>query len=322
MIVAVFRIPSVFVAASLLALPFPELNEPTRRLGQAPTTLTGVVGHWSGAVTSSTGLVVDGAQWDGKTSVASLEQTSRELFGAVDSAFVAGWSSANAFPVAVASNVAHFTSGTLRVRFSMLGGASDQNAGALFGLRPNGEYHYVRYNTKDGNVALWRFVKGARELVAGGEVHKQLPLRSWHELVVTIRDNHVHGSIVGDTTIAIRHTLDAAPMGRVGVWVKRDAMTAFRDFDATPARSVPADRLGQLLLTPPLLDGHNDLLIHYLGADRRSLGNVTQYDSRQRTTGQVDTPRMRAGHLGATIFAVGINDTTNGRNCRVNVAVA
>ena len=201
-----------------------------------------MVGHWSGAVTSANGLVVNGSKWDGQTSLAALQQSSRQLFGAVDSAFTRTWSSSTAFPVAVATDVARFSSGTLRVRFNMQGGASDQNAGIVFGLRPNGEYHYVRYNTKDGNVALWRFVKGARELIAGGEVHKQLTLNSWHELVVTIRDNQVRGMIAGDTTIAIAHSLDVAPVGRVGVWVKRDAITAFRDFDtsAAPSSQPPA----------------------------------------------------------------------------------
>ncbi|MEP6831851.1 MAG: dipeptidase [Gemmatimonas sp.] len=80
---------------------------------------------------------------------------------------------------------------------------------------------------------------------------------------------------------------------------------------ATHVSSAPADRVGHLLATTPLIDGHDDLLINYLGADRKSLGNVNQYDIRQRTTGQIDIPRMRAGHLGATIFTVGINDTTN-----------
>jgi len=80
---------------------------------------------------------------------------------------------------------------------------------------------------------------------------------------------------------------------------------------ATHARATPRDRVSELLASTPLSDGHDDLLINYLGADRQSLGNVDQYDIRQRTTGQIDIPRMRAGHLGATIFTVGINDTTN-----------
>lgn len=76
-------------------------------------------------------------------------------------------------------------------------------------------------------------------------------------------------------------------------------------------RVTSANRVTQLLATTPLVDGHNDLLIHYLGADRKSLGNVNQYDIRARAAGQVDIPRMRAGQLGATIFTVGINDPGN-----------
>ncbi|MBC8087676.1 MAG: membrane dipeptidase [Phycisphaerae bacterium] len=79
----------------------------------------------------------------------------------------------------------------------------------------------------------------------------------------------------------------------------------------TRSSSAPVDRVRQLLATTPLIDGHNDLLIHYLGADRKALGNINQYDIRTRAAGQVDIPRMRAGHLGATIFTVGINDPNN-----------
>jgi hypothetical protein len=32
----------------------------------------------------------------------------------------------------------------------------------------------------------------------------------------------------------VEHVLDDDPAGRVGVWVKRDAITAFRAFSATP----------------------------------------------------------------------------------------
>ncbi|MEO7360212.1 MAG: membrane dipeptidase [Gemmatimonadaceae bacterium] len=78
---------------------------------------------------------------------------------------------------------------------------------------------------------------------------------------------------------------------------------------STPAKS-NADRVSALLSRTPLIDGHNDLLIHYLGP-ANSLGNVDQYDIRKRTTGQVDLPRMKAGHVGAAIFTVGINDPKN-----------
>jgi len=64
-------------------------------------------------------------------------------------------------------------------------------------------------------------------------VHKQIPLGTWHELVVEIRGRQVRGYIAGDSTISVEHTLDAEPTGRVGAWAKRDAVTAFRDFRVT-----------------------------------------------------------------------------------------
>jgi hypothetical protein len=201
--------------------------------GQPGARLAGVVGQW--ADTSDGGIVVNGEKWSGTTDVAALRRWSDGAFGSTDTALVAAWTSQTAFPIAVAPQVRDFASGTLRVQFNMLGGASDQIAGIMLGLRPNGEYFYVRYNTRDGNVALWRFVKGQREVISHGEVHKQIPLRAWHELVVTIRGAEVSARITGDTTISVSHTLPSAPNGRVGVWVKRDAITAFKAFRAEPA---------------------------------------------------------------------------------------
>ncbi|MEP7380332.1 MAG: hypothetical protein ABI910_01530 [Gemmatimonadota bacterium] len=180
-------------------------------------------------------IVVDGEQWSGSTASADLRAVSQQLFGGADSTMIADWTSPSAFPVAIATNVRDFGSGTVRVRFNMLGGQSDQNAGVLFGLQSTGTYYYIRYNTKDGDVALWQFADGERRVVTHGALRKQLPQNAWHELVVTVRDREVRGMIAGDTTLSVTHTLDSAPRGRVGVWVKRDAITAFQGFSAVAA---------------------------------------------------------------------------------------
>lgn len=203
----------------------------------APPTpaLSGVVGHWSDTTIDMPALVANGEMWSGQHDRPELEQAGQRLFGTVSDSFIANTSATGAFPFAIAENVDSFSSGTLSARFTMIGGKSDQIAGILFGLRPSGEYYYVRYNTKDGNVALWQFANGERKVIQHGEVHKQLPLGAWHELVVQVRGRNVRGHIAGDTTISVDHTLDVDPVGRVGVWVKRDAITAFRDFRAAPS---------------------------------------------------------------------------------------
>lgn len=198
------------------------------------STLVGVVGNWADTTMDSPAVRVNGEVWSGQTERAALDSAGRRYFNATNDTLVTNWTSPTAFPVAVANDVLAFGSGTLRVEFNMIGGKSDQMGGLIFGMQPNGEYHYVRYNTKDGNVALWRFHNGDREVIHHGDVHKQLPLGTWHELVVELNGASVRGYIAGDTSISVTHTLAAPQTGRVGVWVKRDAITAFRNFSARP----------------------------------------------------------------------------------------
>lgn len=194
-----------------------------------PSPLTGIVGNWASVNDGGAALKVDGAAWDGATDRARLESHLKNIFGQPNTSFVTHATSAGAFPIAVAQTPGEVGNGTFRVAFKMIGGASDQNAGIMFGLRPNGDYHFVRYNTKDGNVAVWGYVNGERAVLAKGVVEKQLPMNTWHELVVTIRNGSVQGSVAG-TDMRVEHTLAAAPSGRVGVWTKRDAITVFRNF--------------------------------------------------------------------------------------------
>ena len=224
------RSTAVAVAA-LFAMPIAEFGEESRR---QKTTLTGIVGHWSDTTAGTPAVVVNGEKWSGETAKADLESASRRLFGSVNETFLANMSSATSFPIAVVPDVSTFSSGTLRVQFNMMGGKSDQNAGVMFGLRPNGEYFYVRYNTKDGNVAVWKYANGERTVLQHGDVHKQIPLGAWHELVVEVRGRQVRGYVAGDTTISVQHTLDTDPVGRVGLWVKRDAITGFRAYTVSP----------------------------------------------------------------------------------------
>jgi hypothetical protein len=217
--------------AALFVVPVAEFEEESRRQGPA---LAGVVGHWSDTTAGTPAVVVNGEKWSGTTPKSELENASRRLFGSVNDTFLANMTSATVFPVAVVPQVSTFSSGTLRVQFNMFGGKSDQNAGIMFGLQPTGEYYYVRYNTKDGNVAVWRYANGDRAVLEHGHVHKQIPLGTWHELVVEIRGRRVRGYIAGDSTISVEHTLDTEPAGRVGLWVKRDAITGFRGYSVTP----------------------------------------------------------------------------------------
>jgi hypothetical protein len=194
--------------------------------GQDTRPVVPVVGHWETVMDEGQPAVVaDGTKWDGKSGP-DLRALARALFMEPDEAFVKNMDAATAFPFALVSEVDDFRGGTLRGRFKLMGGASDQIAGFAFDLRPTGDYYYVRYNTKDGNLAVWEFVDGQRNVLKHGEHHAQIPLGAWHELVVTVDGRRVRGEMAGG--FRVEHELPQAVSGRIGLWAKRDAVTAFR----------------------------------------------------------------------------------------------
>jgi len=223
--------------SALLALPshLSGRAAPASRQPQSPAVgLVPVAGHWTAVDDSGAALRVDGTQWSGETPRAALLAMSQTLFGAArDSGtaprFADNLGGSGAFPLAVWRDVRDFREGTIRVRFKMVGGASDQNAGIVFGLQPSGDYLYVRYNTKDGDVALWEFTNGARKVIAHGETSAQLALGAWHELELRVSGQTVTGSVNGGA-LRVVHALARPVTGRVGVWTKRDAVTVFRGY--------------------------------------------------------------------------------------------
>jgi hypothetical protein len=177
---------------------------PAAGFAQTPLAVDPVIGHWESVIEEGSAVVLaDARRW--KTDKA-----------------------ATPFPIAAVRGVDDFTSGVMTVKFKLLGGESDQIAGLVFGLTPANEYFYARYNTKDGNVALWQFVDGARRRLLEGGEHLQLPLNAWHDLRVEVRDRKVRASVNG--RLHLEHTLPGPISGRVGFYTKRDSVTAFKDF--------------------------------------------------------------------------------------------
>lgn len=69
--------------------------------------------------------------------------------------------------------------------------------------------------------------------------------------------------------------------------------------------------ISQLLREVPLIDGHNDLIIHFVDWSTGNTGAADRYDIRKPTLGQSDLPRMRKGRLGAAIFTIWTPDDAN-----------
>jgi len=201
--------------------------------------LVPVSGTWSADYEKTGDKVVQVLTIDGTAAAKAPDaEAARTLFEDKSAGFVTALAAPGAFPLAVARDAKTFSTGRLEVSFKLVSGATDQTAGIVFGLKPDGSYTYARYNTKDGNVAVWKFENGARTVLQHGEVHQQLPLKEWHTLQVEIspdvtRKGAVVNASVKGTTLAVRHTLSAPVEGRVGVWTKTDSVTSFKEFVGT-----------------------------------------------------------------------------------------
>ena len=66
----------------------------------------------------------------------------------------------------------------------------------------------------------------------------------------------------------------------------------------------------KVLSSVPLLDGHNDLLLHYYYY-KDLKGDLDKYDIATRTSGHTDIPRLREGKVGAQFFTVFSMDKNN-----------
>ena len=209
------------------------LFAPMLLLSGSAESLVPLIGHWTRGDEGGPTLTVDGEKWTGTSTRAEVESRAKPLWAVSSEKFLSHATAADAFPLAVASDVSGFSSGTVRVEFKMLGGKSDQNAGIVFGLVPSElDYYFVRYNTKDGDVALWRFSDGRRAVIAHGEPAKaRLPMNVWHTLTLRVEGSRV--TVAANDSITLTHELPGRVYGRVGLWTKRDAITAFRGFNAT-----------------------------------------------------------------------------------------
>lgn len=138
----------------------------------------------------------------------------------------ANWSGQEGFPFALFDPPVPFSSGIARIEFKLIDGDDDFSAGLAFGYQPRGTYYYVRYNTKDGNVALWRMDGPVRSVIRHGEAHEQLAKQQWHELVLEVEGRTIRATVNGRLTV--EHTLDEVPSGPLGLWTKPTATSAFR----------------------------------------------------------------------------------------------
>ena len=221
---------NVLLVLSLACLVAPGVG--ARQSPSAGPELLPLVGLWRAGVEAGETTVTA----DGTAAPRLNEEQIRRYFGADATSFLASPTTPAIFPLAAATAVHGFAGGELRVEFRLLAGATDQTAGLAFNVRPDHSYLYARYNTKDGDVALWQYERGERTVLAHGELHEQLALGVWHTLTVRLDGRNATAAV--NDRLRVTHGLDRDVTGGVGLWTKADSVTSFRRFSARP-RSAP-----------------------------------------------------------------------------------
>lgn len=217
-----------FAIALLLAVVNVDLGH--ERVGKEPTRFVPIVGDWVVAEDNGQKVVqVDGRQWIKGQPSAGLAEKARTIYGSRHEEFIDSVKAYAYFPYAVAKDVDDFQNGDISMRFRLLGGQLDQCAGILFNVKPNGDYLTVRFNGKEDNLVLWKFVSGKRSFVKKGSEDVHLKMGEWHRMKISVQGTALRGYL--DDKLLLEYTLPEPVSGKVGLWSKTDSVSQFADYE-------------------------------------------------------------------------------------------
>jgi hypothetical protein len=191
-----------------------------------------VVGDWYVAEEAGgRGLKVDGGRWRGGQPSAGIADQAKRLYGDRYAEFLDGVKAFAFFPFAVWKGEMPKGDVRISVRFYPEAGKIDQAAGIAFAIAPDGSYLGARANALEDNILYFRVVKGRRTLIDTVR-NVSTPSKTWHTLSVVLRGKQLGVELDGKRRF--EKTLDAAPVGRAGLWSKADSQVLFDDFAVTP----------------------------------------------------------------------------------------
>lgn len=110
------------------------------------------------------------------------------------------------------------------VKFQPISGREDASGGIVFRFH-DGKYYVVRANALEDNFRLYSYDRGRRQL-ASASVRKPA-LGQWHRIRVVAVGDRMQAWF--DGALLLDHRDARFRAGRVGLWTKADAVTAFDD---------------------------------------------------------------------------------------------
>ena len=112
----------------------------------------------------------------------------------------------------------------IRVKVKAATGKEDQGGGPIWRARDADNYYIARWNPLEDNFRLYYVKDGKRTQLGTADV-KTDP-KAWHEIMIVHRGNMIAASFDGKRLIELEDTTFGGA-GKVGLWTKADAATAF-----------------------------------------------------------------------------------------------
>lgn len=159
---------------------------------------------------------------DGWT-VVSGQWAVEEVPGALSGKALVQRATGNAFNVILAPD-GPWTEVTVAVRFKPISGREDASCGIVLRYE-EGRYYVVRANALEGNFRLYYYDRGRFE-IASADVAAPA-LGQWHRMRIAAAGDRMQAWL--NDRLLLDHRDRRFAAGRVGLWTKADAVTAFDD---------------------------------------------------------------------------------------------
>lgn len=112
---------------------------------------------------------------------------------------------------------------TASVHVKALSGSDDQGGGLIWRFQDPRNYYLTRWNPLEKNIRLYVIVDGVRSKFGDCEVDAP---PGWHKIDVSMRGSKIRVSFDAKVVIEAENAMINKP-GKVGLWSKADATTAF-----------------------------------------------------------------------------------------------
>jgi hypothetical protein len=128
-----------------------------------------------------------------------------------------------------------FRDGEVSVRFKSVKGGIDQGGGVAWRYQDANNYYVCRYNPLEQNFRAYKVIDGKRSQLAS-QADVSVPDGAWATLSITHRGARIECFLDGKKYLEATDS-DIAKEGKVALWTKADAQTAFDEWKVTPAKA-------------------------------------------------------------------------------------